>query len=163
MLVKVKPGYTIYREGYVRNQKSGVFRLFEVPPSKDEPADPDNPEGPSKFDVWLGTSLDTPTDAEVYAFENDPARNLDYRDTLHSTNLEETMGRAGAIAFALQKLDHDKDEHWLPNDEPNIQAVRELSKLPKLEQYEIRAVALEFRRTPKEHRAAPRKRFTDKG
>ena len=109
MLVKVKPGLTVYREGYIRNQKSGVCRLFDTPPSKTEPHNPDDPEGPTKFDAWFGHSLELPTEHEAQEFENDPTRNLSYRDSLHSTNVEETMGRGAAIGMALSQLDHNDD------------------------------------------------------
>ena len=164
MLVKVAPGRTIFREGHIRTEASGVFRLMTPPPSNpDEPHDPELPDGPTRLEKWLGTALEIPDAREVRKFEDDDTKDVDFRETLTSTDFEATMGRAGAIVNALHKLDHTNDAHWLADGRPNAVAVEELSRIPKVQQYEIQAASPEYRRTPAEHRGAPRKRFTDKG
>ena len=162
MLVKVAPGLRVYREGYLRTEASGIFRLYEVPPSKTEPAFPDQPDGPSKFEHWLGDALVEPDEYERVQFENSPAGKEGFADTLQSTSMEETMGRAGAIAASLSKLDHNNDAHWLDTGEPAAKAIEEVSGLHHVQQGEVRATALGYTRTPQGQRA-PRKRFTDKG
>ena len=162
MLVKVKAGHSIYREGYLRTEASGVFRLYDVPPSKDEPADPNNPDGPSKFDKWYGVALEEPDDYERMVFENSAKGKEGFAQSMNATSMEETMGRAGAIAASISKLDHNNDDHWLPTGEPSAKAIEEVSGLHNLQQGEVRASCLGYTRTPQGQRA-PRKRFTDKG
>ena len=154
MLVKVKNGHRIYREGYCRDERDGVFRLYEIPPSRDTIAKVpsfnretseidmvDHPQGLSEFDHWLGEALEEPTDFEAQQFLNDPDRNIEFANTVDGGSYTETLSRAANLTRAIGELNHEDDHHWNRDGTPSTAAIEALSGLPNVQPSEIYAVA----------------------
>ena len=168
MLVKVKPGYSIYREGYLREPEHGVFRLYETPPPKDvvaqipnpepgpgKPAFIDHPDGVTQFDKWFGGAIEEASDHEKQLFEHDEYRNVEFSETVAGNDYASTLGRAGNLMMTIGKLNHHDDSHWTKDGEPKASVVEALSNQVNVQQHEIRAVAPDVRRLSAEERNKP--------
>ena len=169
-LVRTAPGRKVFREGYLRDEDDGIFRLYETPPPFDvpsrEPYEGERAEDvPTTFDKWLGSGLEEVKDQyEIDAFLHSAA-NTEFADQVSADNVETVMGRAGAITQGVHQLDHGNDSHWTDKDLPNPKAVGELTGLVNVSASEVTACVPEVRRLPADKRqrnAAPR-RSTERG
>ena len=157
MIVKVQPGYQCYREGYLRTEDDGVFRLYDPPPS-----DPDKPhyadhakrkkEGrpnPTRIEKWLGPGIVEATQFEKDQFENNEELNLDFSQTAAAHDPEAVMGRGAAIMRAINLLDHGDVTHWLRDGRPDPTAVSLVGNLVNVTTAEVEAVMPGIVRDPK--------------
>lgn len=163
MLVKVRDGHQVYREGYLRKPEDGVFRLYKTP----EKVGAVDAEGNVDMKAYLGRALVEASDYEKQVFEHTDG-DEEFADTVLGDDPEAVMGRAGAITMAVAALDPDKDDHWTQDGEPACAAIEDLAKLHNVKRSEVDAALsaipgmMGYRR-PAKGKGAARQQFSENG
>ena len=143
MLVVVKPGFNVYREGHLRSDEDGVFRLYQT----FEDLAYEDAEGKRHVpneDEFLGRALRLATEHEAAEFEAKSDAGFEHEPAADDTDA--LLGRGAKIAMAVGQLEQKNDEHWTKEGLPACDAIEKLGNLVNVRRGEIDAVAPEVRR-----------------